>query len=45
MELWNSMGGVAKLVVVVLGIMSAYSIRVMIERWITSREGAYFRTA
>jgi len=36
-ELWNSMGGIAKGVVVVLAIMSAYSISVMIERWITYR--------
>ena len=36
-ELWNSMGGIAKGVVVILGIMSAYSISVMIERWITYR--------
>jgi biopolymer transport protein ExbB/TolQ len=38
MELWNSMGGIAKGVVVILGIMSAYSISVMIERWITYRQ-------
>lgn len=36
-ELWNSMGAIAKGVVVVLAIMSAYSISVMIERWITYR--------
>jgi len=35
MELWNAMGGIAKGVVVILGIMSAYSISVMIERWVT----------
>jgi len=34
-ELWSAMGPVAKGVVVILGIMSAYSISVMIERWIT----------
>jgi len=34
-ELWNAMGFIAKGVVVILGIMSAYSIAVMIERWIT----------
>ena len=38
MELWNSMGGIARGVVVILGIMSAYSISVMIERWITYRQ-------
>ena len=37
-ELWSSMGGIAKGVVVILGIMSAYSISVMIERWITYRQ-------
>jgi len=36
-ELWSAMGPVAKGVVVILGIMSAYSISVMIERWITYR--------
>jgi len=36
-ELWSQMGPVAKGVVVILGIMSAYSISVMIERWITYR--------
>jgi len=34
-ELWAEMGGVAKGVVIVLGLMSAYSISIMIERWIT----------
>src|SRR5437773_9787088 len=34
-ELWIDMGVMAKGVVIVLGLMSAYSISVMIERWIT----------
>ncbi len=38
MELWGSMGVIAKGVVVILAIMSAYSISVMIERWITYRQ-------
>lgn len=38
LELWNSMGGIAKGVVLVLAIMSAYSISVMIERWLTYRQ-------
>jgi len=37
-ELWNSMGGIAKGVVVVLAALSAYSISVMIERWLTYRQ-------
>jgi biopolymer transport protein ExbB len=37
-ELWNSMGGIAKGVVLILAIMSAYSISVMIERWLTYRQ-------
>src|SRR5438132_9699995 len=37
-ELWDAMGNVARGVVVILGIMSAYSISVMIERWITYRQ-------
>ena len=37
-ELWNSMGGIAKGVVVILALMSAYSISVMIERWLTYRQ-------
>jgi biopolymer transport protein ExbB len=37
-ELWGSMGGIAKGVVVILAIMSAYSISVMIERWLTYRQ-------
>lgn len=37
-ELWTSMGGIAKGVVIVLGILSAYSISVMIERWLTYRQ-------
>jgi biopolymer transport protein ExbB/biopolymer transport protein TolQ len=38
MELWNSMGWLAKGVVFILVILSAYSISVMIERWITYRQ-------
>jgi biopolymer transport protein ExbB len=38
MELWNSMGGIARGVVVLLFIMSAYSISVMVERWLTYRQ-------
>jgi len=37
-ELWESMGGIAKGVVIILAIMSAYSISVMIERWLTYRQ-------
>src|SRR5512147_1026379 len=37
-ELWNSMGVVAKAVVGILALMSAYSISVMIERWLTYRQ-------
>lgn len=37
-ELWSSMGVVAKFVVFILAIMSAYSISIMIERWITYRQ-------
>ena len=37
-QLWAEMSGVARSVVVLLGIMSAYSISVMIERWVTYRE-------
>jgi biopolymer transport protein ExbB/biopolymer transport protein TolQ len=37
-ELWNSMGYVAKAVVFILALMSAYSISVMIERWLTYRQ-------
>lgn len=37
-ELWNAMGGIAKGVVILLAIMSAYSISVMIERWLTYRQ-------
>jgi biopolymer transport protein ExbB len=37
-ELWDSMGGIAKGVVIILAIMSAYSISVMIERWLTYRQ-------
>ena len=38
MELWDSMGGIAKGVVVLLFILSAYSISVMVERWLTYRQ-------
>jgi biopolymer transport protein ExbB len=37
-ELFTSMSGIAIGVVVVLGILSAYSISVMIERWLTYRQ-------
>jgi len=37
-ELWTQMGVIAKAVVVILGIMSAYSISVMIERWLVYRQ-------
>ena len=37
-ELWHSMSIIGQGVVVILGIMSAYSISVMIERWITYRQ-------
>jgi len=37
-ELWNQMGGIAKGVVILLFIMSAYSISVMVERWLTYRQ-------
>ncbi len=37
-DLWNSMGWPARTVVFILGIMSAYSISVMIERWLTYRQ-------
>jgi len=37
-ELWNSMGGVARCVVGVLAILSAYSIAVMVDRWLTYRQ-------
>jgi len=37
-ELWGSMGVVAKAVVLILALMSAYSISVMIERWLTFRQ-------
>lgn len=36
-ELWDAMGLIARGVVIILGIESAYSISVMIERWITYR--------
>ena len=38
MELWDSMGWLAKGVVIVLVLLSAYSISVMIERWVTYRQ-------
>ena len=38
LELWNSMGGIAKGVVILLLILSAYSISVMVERWLTYRQ-------
>jgi biopolymer transport protein ExbB len=38
MEMWDQMGVLAKLVVVVLAIMSVWSIGVMIERYITYRK-------
>ena len=37
-HLWGQMGTLAKCVVIGLFIMSAYSISVMIERWITYRQ-------
>jgi biopolymer transport protein ExbB/biopolymer transport protein TolQ len=37
-ELWQQMGGIAKGVVIILAIMSAWSISVMIERWLTYRQ-------
>ena len=38
MELWESMGWLAKGVVGILVLLSAYSISVMIERWVTYRQ-------
>jgi len=38
MELWDSMGWLAKGVVFILVLLSAYSISVMIERWVTYRQ-------
>jgi biopolymer transport protein ExbB len=38
MELWGSMGWLAKGVVFLLVLLSAYSISVMIERWVTYRQ-------
>jgi len=38
MEMWDQMGVLAKAVVVVLAIMSVWSIGVMIERWLTYRK-------
>jgi biopolymer transport protein ExbB len=37
-ELWTSMGGIARGVVIILGLMSAFSISVMIERFLTFRQ-------
>jgi len=37
-ELWEAMGGIARGVVILLALMSAYSISVMIERWLTYRQ-------
>jgi len=37
-ELWTQMGWIAKAVVILLGIQSAYSISVMIERWLVYRQ-------
>jgi biopolymer transport protein ExbB/biopolymer transport protein TolQ len=37
-ELWSSMGGIARGVVIILGLMSAFSISVMIERFLTFRQ-------
>ncbi|MDI9612739.1 MAG: MotA/TolQ/ExbB proton channel family protein [Acidobacteriota bacterium] len=37
-ELWNQMGGIARGVVIILAIMSAWSFAVMIERWLTYRQ-------
>lgn len=38
MEMWDQMGILAKAVVVILAIMSVWSIGVMIERWLTYRK-------
>jgi biopolymer transport protein ExbB len=38
LEMWTSMGWVAKAVVILLFILSAYSIGVMIERWLIYRQ-------
>jgi biopolymer transport protein ExbB/TolQ len=37
-ELWRSMGSIARGVVILLALLSAYSISVMIERWLTYRQ-------
>jgi len=37
-DLWIKMGGIAKGVVILLALLSAYSISVMIERWLTYRQ-------
>jgi len=38
MEMWGQMGGIARGVVILLFILSAYSISVMVERWLTYRQ-------
>ncbi len=38
MEMWGQMGGIAQGVVILLFILSAYSISVMVERWLTYRQ-------
>ena len=38
MEMWEQMGALAKVVVIILAIMSVWSISVMIERYITYRK-------
>ena len=35
--IWTSMGLLAKVVVTILGLMSIYSLGLMIERWLTFR--------
>jgi biopolymer transport protein ExbB/TolQ len=37
-DMWETMGWPARIVVIILGLMSAYSISVMIERWLTYRQ-------
>jgi biopolymer transport protein ExbB len=37
-ELWTSMGAIARGVVIILAVMSAYSISIMIERFLTFRQ-------
>jgi biopolymer transport protein ExbB/biopolymer transport protein TolQ len=38
MDMWGQMGGIARGVVILLFILSAYSISVMVERWLTYRQ-------